>query len=113
MINSNQLIFVNTPENIDTLNSILDDRISELKERLVTVDINQVIPIQSQIAELKRLKNIKEIIIQRKNDGITDVMSTGKTAAGMSMLMGAAAQNIKAVVRNLDDYLLAPLGSIS
>lgn len=42
--------------------------------------------------------------------GITDVMSTGKTAAGMSMLMGAAAQNIKAVVRNIDDYLLTPLG---
>lgn len=42
--------------------------------------------------------------------GMTDVMSTGKTAAGMSMLMGAAAQNIKAVVRNIDDYLLAPLG---
>ena len=72
MINSNQLIFVNTPENIDTLNSILDDRISELKEKLVTVDISQVIPIQSQIAELKRLKNIKEIIIQRKNDGISN-----------------------------------------
>ena len=72
MITSNQLIFVNTPENIDTLNSILDDRISELKEKLVTVDISQVIPIQSQIAELKRLKNIKEIIIQRKNDGISN-----------------------------------------
>ena len=42
--------------------------------------------------------------------GMTGVMSTGKTAAGMSMLMGAAAQNIKAVVRNLDDYLLSPLG---
>ena len=28
----------------------------------------------------------------------------------MSMLMGAAAQNIKAVVRNIDDYLLSPLG---
>jgi hypothetical protein len=42
--------------------------------------------------------------------GITDVMSTGKTASGMSMLMGAAAQNIKAVVRNIDDYLLIPLG---
>jgi hypothetical protein len=26
------------------------------------------------------------------------------------MLMGAAAQNIKAVVRNIDDYLLGPLG---
>jgi hypothetical protein len=34
----------------------------------------------------------------------------GRTAAGMSMLMGAAAQNIKAVVRNIDDFLLAPLG---
>ncbi len=42
--------------------------------------------------------------------GMTGIQSTGKTAAGMSMLMGAAAQNIKAVVRNLDDYLLAPLG---
>jgi len=38
------------------------------------------------------------------------VMGVGRTASGMSMLMGAAAQNIKAVVRNLDDYLLAPLG---
>ena len=34
----------------------------------------------------------------------------GRTAAGMSMMLGAAAQNIKAVVRNIDDYLLAPLG---
>ena len=42
--------------------------------------------------------------------GMTDVMSTGKTAAGMSMIMSAAAQNIKAVVRNIDDFLLAPLG---
>jgi len=42
--------------------------------------------------------------------GMTGVMSTGKTASGMSMLMGAAAQNIKAVVRNIDDYLLTPLG---
>lgn len=42
--------------------------------------------------------------------GMTGVMSVGRTASGMSMLMGAAAQNIKAVVRNIDDYLLAPLG---
>lgn len=38
------------------------------------------------------------------------VQGIGRTAAGMSMLMGAAAQNIKAVVRNIDDYLLVPLG---
>lgn len=38
------------------------------------------------------------------------VGGVGRTASGMSMLMGAAAQNIKAVVRNIDDYLLNPLG---
>ena len=37
-------------------------------------------------------------------------MGVGRTASGMFMLMGAAAQNIKAVVRNIDDYLLSPLG---
>jgi hypothetical protein len=42
--------------------------------------------------------------------GSTGIMSTGRTASGMSMLMGAAAQNIKAVVKNIDDYLLTPLG---
>ena len=42
--------------------------------------------------------------------GVGGVMGVGRTASGMSMLMGAAAQNIKAVVRNVDDYLLAPLG---
>jgi len=42
--------------------------------------------------------------------GMGGVMGVGRTASGMSMLMGAAAQNIKAVVRNVDDYLLSPLG---
>lgn len=42
--------------------------------------------------------------------GQTGVSGMSRTASGMSMLMGAAAQNIKAVVRNIDDYLLAPLG---
>lgn len=37
------------------------------------------------------------------------VQGIGRTASGMSMLMGAAAQNIKEVVRNIDDYLLVPL----
>lgn len=42
--------------------------------------------------------------------GMSGVMSTGRTASGMSMLMNAASQNIKGVVRNLDDFFLAPLG---
>jgi hypothetical protein len=42
--------------------------------------------------------------------GSTGVMSTGRTASGMSMLMSAAANNIKAVVKNIDDYMLGPMG---
>ena len=42
--------------------------------------------------------------------GTTGVHSTTRTAAGMSMLMGAAALSIKTVVKNIDDYLLRPLG---
>ena len=42
--------------------------------------------------------------------GMSGVTGVGRTASGMSMLMGAASQSIKAVVRNVDDYLLAPMG---
>lgn len=34
----------------------------------------------------------------------------GRTASGISMIMGAASGNIRNVVKNLDDYLLQPLG---
>jgi hypothetical protein len=42
--------------------------------------------------------------------GGTGITGVGRTASGMSMLMGASQQAIKSVVRNIDDYLLAPLG---
>ena len=42
--------------------------------------------------------------------GQTGIQSTTRTAAGISMLMGAASLNIKTVVKNLDDFLLKPLG---
>ena len=42
--------------------------------------------------------------------GQTGIQSTTRTASGMSMLMGAAALNIKTVIKNIDDYLLRPLG---
>jgi len=42
--------------------------------------------------------------------GQTGIQSTTRTASGMSMLMGAAALNIKTVIKNIDDYLLKPLG---
>jgi hypothetical protein len=34
----------------------------------------------------------------------------GRTASGMSMFMGAASTAIKSVIKNLDDFLLQPLG---
>lgn len=42
--------------------------------------------------------------------GQTGVTSTTRTSSGLSMLMGAAALNIKGVVKNIDDFILQPLG---
>ncbi len=42
--------------------------------------------------------------------GQTGVQSMTRTASGMSMLLGASSLNIKTVVKNLDDFLLKPLG---
>jgi hypothetical protein len=42
--------------------------------------------------------------------GQTGVMGTGRTASGISMLMNAAQGSIKTVIKNVDDYLLKPLG---
>ena len=42
--------------------------------------------------------------------GQTGVMGVGRTASGISMLMGAASGTIKNVIKNVDDYLLRPLG---
>jgi len=42
--------------------------------------------------------------------GQTGVSGVGRTASGISMLMSAASGNIKTVIKNIDDYLLRPLG---
>jgi len=42
--------------------------------------------------------------------GQTGVQSMTRTASGMSMLLGAASLNIKTVIKNIDDFLLKPLG---
>jgi len=42
--------------------------------------------------------------------GQTGVSGTGRTASGISMLMNAAAGAVKSVIKNVDDYLLRPLG---
>ena len=42
--------------------------------------------------------------------GQTGIMGVGRTASGISMLMNAASGSIKTVIKNVDDYLLRPLG---
>ena len=42
--------------------------------------------------------------------GQTGITGVGRTASGISMLMNAASGSIKTVIKNVDDYLLRPLG---
>ena len=42
--------------------------------------------------------------------GQTGVSGIGRTASGISMLMSAANGSIRSVVKNVDDYLIAPMG---
>lgn len=42
--------------------------------------------------------------------GQTGVSGTTRTSSGMSMLLGASAINIKSVLRNIDMYVIKPLG---
>ncbi len=42
--------------------------------------------------------------------GQTGVTGTGRTAAGLSMLMSSAGLSVKTVIKNIDDFLLKPLG---
>lgn len=69
----------------------------------VTPELIQVYDKARQIAD-------EATSIPSYSHGGTGVTGMGRTASGMSMLMGAAAQTIKSIVRNIDDYLLAPLG---
>ena len=42
--------------------------------------------------------------------GQTGITGVGRTASGISMLMNAASGSIRTVIKNIDDYLLRPLG---
>jgi hypothetical protein len=42
--------------------------------------------------------------------GQTGVSGVGRTASGISMLMNAASGSVKTVIKNIDDYLLGPIG---
>lgn len=55
---------IHSKEVMEALNYLLDFRISELKDRLVTADISDVRGIQVTINELKKLKGIREEMLK-------------------------------------------------
>ena len=57
-----------------------------------------------------RMLSDEQTGIPSYSHGQTGVSGVGRTSSGISMLLGAAALNIKTVVKNIDDYLLAPMG---
>ena len=67
-------------------------------------------PENIQMYQISRQLADEETGIPSIMHGQTGVSGTGRTAAGLSMLMGGANLSLKTVIKNIDDYLLKPLG---
>ena len=67
-------------------------------------------PENIQMYQISRQLADEETGIPSIMHGQTGVTGTGRTAAGLSMLMGSAGLSMKTVIKNIDDYLLKPLG---
>ena len=67
-------------------------------------------PENIQMYQISRQLADEETGIPSVMHGQTGVTGTGRTSSGLSMLMNAGAQSIKTVIKNIDDFLLKPLG---
>mgnify|MGYP003109749166 FL=1 len=67
-------------------------------------------PENIQMYQISRQLADEETGIPSIMHGQTGVSGTGRTAAGLSMLMGGANLSMKTVIKNIDDHLLKPLG---
>lgn len=67
-------------------------------------------PENIQMYQISRQLADEETGIPSVMHGQTGVTGTGRTSSGLSMLMQAGAQSVKTVIKNIDDYLLKPLG---
>jgi hypothetical protein len=63
-----------------------------------------------QMYQISRQLADEETGIPSIMHGQTGVTGTGRTAAGLSMLMGSAGLAMKTVIKNIDDNLLKPIG---
>jgi len=67
-------------------------------------------PENIQMYQIARQLSDEETGIPSIMHGQTGVTGTGRTASGLSMLLSSGNLSIKTVVKNIDDYLLKPLG---
>jgi hypothetical protein len=81
----------------------------QIGQAIHSIDIKSVTQELSMLFDKARQLADEATGIPSYSHGQGGIQGIGRTASGMQMLMGAAAQNIKAVVRNFDDYLLVPL----
>lgn len=81
----------------------------QLGQTIHSIDIKSVTQEVNMLFDKARQLADEATGIPSYSHGQGGIQGIGRTASGMQMLMGAAAQNIKAVVRNIDDYLLVPL----
>jgi hypothetical protein len=67
---------------------------------------------QSNLAMMREFRQLADEStgIPSISHGQTGVSGFGRTSSGMSMLLNNASLNIKTVIRNIDEYLLRPLG---
>ncbi len=67
-------------------------------------------PENIQMYQIARQLSDEETGIPSIMHGQTGVTGTGRTSSGLSMLMQAGSMSVKTVIKNIDDYLLKPLG---
>jgi len=67
-------------------------------------------PENIQMYQISRQLADEETGIPSITHGQTGVSGTGRTSSGLSMLLSQGSMSIKTVVKNIDDYLLKPLG---
>ena len=67
-------------------------------------------PENIQMYQISRQLADEETGIPSVMHGQTGVTGTGRTSSGLSMLMSAGNMSIKTVVKNIDDFLLKPIG---
>jgi len=81
------------------------------QQSIFPLQFNNTAPAHIQMYDKARQLADEETGLPSYAHGQTGVSGMSRTAAGMSMLMSAAALNIKTVVKNIDRYGLEPLGN--